>query len=142
MDRHFKYMQRCEELAAMAAAEGESPVGSLIVKDGIILGEAFEESRQQKDITRHAEVLAIMDAIRNHGSCAGATLYSNVEPCALCSYVIRHHRLAEIIFGRHCGELGGTGPRFNLLTADDIAAWGKPPVVTIYPRAPSSLQAE
>ena len=132
MDPHYKYMQRCTELAALAAAEGESPVGSLIVRDGIILGEAYEKSRQLKDITRHAEVLAIMDAIRNHGSCAGATLYSNVEPCALCSYVIRHHRLAEVVFSQYCGELGGTGPRFNLLTAEEITAWGPPPVVTVY----------
>jgi tRNA(adenine34) deaminase len=135
-DPHYKYMQHCGELAAMAAAEGESPVGSLIVKDGLILGEAFEKSRQLKDITRHAEVLAILDAVRNHGSCAGATLYSNVEPCALCSYVIRHHGLAEVVFGESCGELGGTGPHFKLLTEDGIAAWGKPPVVTIYKNLP------
>jgi len=38
MDPHNKYMQRCTELATLAAAEGESPVGSLIVRDGIILG--------------------------------------------------------------------------------------------------------
>ncbi|CAL1517477.1 deaminase [Chitinophaga sp. MM2321] len=133
MDKHHPYMQRCLELAAMAAAAGESPVGSIIVKDGMVLGEAFEKSKQLKDITRHAEVLAIMDALQRHDNCAGATLYSNVEPCILCSYVIRHHKIAEVVFSKHCGELGGTGPRFNLLTAPDIAAWGAAPVVTVYP---------
>ena len=48
-----QYMDRCLELAALAAAEGESPVGSVIVKDGQIIGEAYEKSRQLKDITRH-----------------------------------------------------------------------------------------
>jgi len=130
MNEHAPYMQRCVELAAMAAAEGESPVGSIIVKDGKILGEAYEKSRQLRDITRHAEVLAIMDAIGRHDSCAGATLYSNVEPCILCSYVIRHHRLAAIVFDRACGELGGTGPHGNLLTDNEITVWGPAPVIT------------
>ena len=128
MDHHTPYMQRCLELAAQAAARGESPVGSLVVKDGIVLGEAFEQSRRLKDITRHAEVLAIMDALQKHGSCAGATLYTNVEPCILCSYVIRHHRLAEVVFAKASGELGGTG-QYGILIAADILSWGPPPVV-------------
>jgi tRNA(adenine34) deaminase len=129
MNQPEKYLQRCTELAAMAAAEGESPVGCVIVKDGVILGEAFEKSRQLKDITRHAEVLAVLDTLQRHGSCAGATLYTNVEPCILCSYVIRHHKIAEVVFSKACGELGGTGPLFNLLTTNTITAWGKAPIV-------------
>lgn len=132
MNEHHPYMQRCLELAAMAAAEGESPVGSVLVKDGIVLGEAFERSRQLKDITRHAEVLAIMDAVQKHGSCEGATLYTNVEPCILCSYVIRHHKLACVVLGKLSGELGGAGSRYPILTAGDITAWSNPPAVRIY----------
>jgi tRNA(Arg) A34 adenosine deaminase TadA len=128
-----QYMDRCLELAALAAAEGESPVGSVVVKDGQIIGEAYEKSKQLKDITRHAEVLAVMDAVSNTGSCAGATLYTNVEPCLLCSYVIRHHRIARVVYSRACGELGGTNPQFNILTTGDIKAWGEPPTVTVYP---------
>ena len=128
-----QYMDRCLELAALAAAEGESPVGSVIVKDGQIIGEAYEKSRQLKDITRHAEALAVIDAVKKNGSVAGATLYTNVEPCLLCSYVIRHHRIARVVYSKACGELGGTNPRFNLLTADDIKAWGSAPVVSVYP---------
>ncbi|WP_298740042.1 nucleoside deaminase [uncultured Chitinophaga sp.] len=128
-----QYMDRCLELAAMAAAAGESAVGCVIVKDGQIIGEAYEKSRQLKDITRHAEALAVIDAVQKTGSCAGATLYTNVEPCLLCSYVIRHHRIARVVYGKACGELGGTHPPFNLLTTDDITAWGSAPLVTVYP---------
>ena len=131
-DQHQQYMQRCLELAAKATAEGESAVGSIIVKDGLVLGEGFEKSRQLKDVTRHAEVVAVLDAIKNYGSCAGATLYSNVEPCVLCAYVIRHHQIAAVVFSDFCGELGGTNTRFNILTANDIKAWKKPPVITVY----------
>lgn len=132
MDKHQQYMQRCFELAALAASEGESPVGSVIVKDGHIIGEGYEQSGQFKDITRHAETLAVLDAVKNEGSCAGAVLYSNVEPCLLCSYVIRHYKIAEVVFSKASGELGGTNPRFNLLTTNDISTWGSAPIVTIY----------
>lgn len=129
MNTHKTFLDRCETLAARAAAEGESPVGSVVVRDGEILGEAYEQSRRLKDITRHAETLAILDAVHRHGHCAGATLYTNVEPCILCSYVIRHHRLAKVVFIRASGELGGAGSRYPILTANDIGSWGPPPVV-------------
>ncbi|RPD42258.1 nucleoside deaminase [Chitinophaga barathri] len=131
MSGHHKYMERCLELAAMAKAAGESPVGSVIVKDGLIIGEAIEQSKTLKDITRHAEVMAILDAIGKGYQLAGATLYSNVEPCMLCSYVIRHHRIATVVFSKACGELGGTNPKFNLLTTNELASWGDAPEVIV-----------
>lgn len=132
MEEDQQYMERCLELAAMAASEGESPVGSIIVRDGIVLGEGIEKSKQLKDVTRHAEVMAVLDAVSKHGNCAGATLYTNVEPCMLCSYVIRHHQLARVVFSKLCGELGGTNPQFNLLTTNDISKWGSAPEVIRY----------
>lgn len=131
MEDHQVYLDRCLELAGEAARAGESAVGCVIVKDGVIIGEGMEQSRRQKDITRHAEVVAALDAVHRHGSCAGATLYSNVEPCMLCSYVIRHHRIAHIIFTDYCGQLGGTAMPFNILTTDVINSWGPPPTVSV-----------
>ena len=125
-------MKRCMELATQAASEGESAVGSVIVKNGIIIGEGYEKSKQQKDVTRHAEVVAILDAVTRNGSCAGATLYSNVEPCLLCSYVVRHHKIAEVVFSKYCGELGGTNPKFSILTTSEITTWGEAPAVLTY----------
>ena len=126
-------MRRCFELAKLADQEGESPVGSVVVKDGKIIGEGYEKSRQLKDITRHAEMVAILHALEGTESLAGATLYTNVEPCILCSYVIRHHRIAEVIFVKRSGELGGTSPPFNILTSPQFKSWGKPPIVTVLP---------
>lgn len=125
-------MQRCRELAELAAREKESPVGSVIVKDGIIIGEAYEKSRQLKDITRHAETLAIVDARQRGANLEGATLYTNVEPCILCSYGIRHHRIAEVVFVKYSGELGGTVEPFNVLTTSHFKSWGLPPITTQY----------
>ena len=118
-------------LAARAAAEGESPVGSVLVKDGQIIGEGYEKSRQLKDITRHAEVVAILDAVQNTGDIAGSVLYSNVEPCILCSYAIRHYKIAAVVFVNYSGELGGTRAPFNILTTRELHSWGQPPTITV-----------
>lgn len=130
MENHRPYLERCLELAQEAAQAGESAVGAVIVKDGVIIGEGTEQSRRLKDVTRHAEVVAVLDAVHKHGSCAGATLYSNVEPCILCSYVIRHYKIAQVVFTAYCGELGGTVQPFNILTTAEIKSWSTPPKVT------------
>ena len=133
MEEHSFYLNRCLELAEQAALAGETAVGCVIVKDGHIIGEGREQSRGLKDITRHAEVVAVLDAVHKNGSCAGATLYSNMEPCILCSYVIRHHRIAAVVFSNYCGELGGSVEPFNILTTDAIKSWGEAPVVSVSP---------
>jgi tRNA(Arg) A34 adenosine deaminase TadA len=132
MQAHDRFMHRCAELAALAAAEGESPVGSVVVKNGTVLGEGYEKSRQLKDITRHAEVVAILDAVQKGHDCTGAILYSTTEPCLLCSYVIRHHRIATLVFSSRCGELGGTRPGYGLLQVDTVSSWGAPPAIILY----------
>lgn len=130
-NEHQFYLGRCLELAEAAKAAGESAVGSVIVKDGQIIGEGIEQSRQLKDVTRHAEVMAVLDATFKGHQLTGATLYSNVEPCLLCTYVIRHHRIGRVVFSKACGELGGTNPRFNLLTTNELGPWGDAPEVII-----------
>ena len=131
MSEHQQYLERCMVLAATAAAEGESPVGSVLVKDRKIIGEGYEKSRQLKDITRHAEVVAILDAVQNGCDLSGSVLYSNVEPCILCSYAIRHYKIATVVFVKYSGELGGTRAPFNILTTTELHSWTQPPVVIV-----------
>jgi len=133
MKEHSLYLERCLQLAKISADQGESAVGSVVVLNGKIIGEGSEKSKQLKDVTRHAEVVAILDAIQKHGHCSGATLYSNVEPCILCSFVIRHHQLAKVIFSKPCEQIGGTGPEFNILGTNQISLWAAAPVITIIP---------
>jgi tRNA(adenine34) deaminase len=131
MNEHQQFMERCFALAKEAAAEGESAVGSIVVKDGVVIGEGYEKSRQLKDITRHAEIVAILDAVKNGGDLAGTVLYSNVEPCILCSYAIRHYKIGEVVYASPSGELGGTMAPFNVLTTTALHSWGHPPKVTV-----------
>lgn len=132
MVNHENFMNRCHELAEIAAKEGESAVGSVVVKDGLIIGEGYEKSRQLGDVTRHAEVVAILDALKKDKDLSEAVLYTNIEPCILCSYVIRHHKISEVVFVKYAGELGGTNPPFNLLTSDSFKSWVSPPKVTLF----------
>ena len=129
---HDQYLKECVRLAEVAREHGESGVGAVVVKDGQILGEGTEESRSRNDVTRHAEVVAILDAIAKYGAnaCRGATLYSNVEPCILCSYVIRHYQIGQVFYVNRAGQVGGVHSEFPILTTDKISGWTPAPLVT------------
>ncbi|WP_210521144.1 nucleoside deaminase [Hymenobacter terricola] len=127
------YLQRCRELGAAAARQGESAVGALIVMDGVVIAEGQESSRRAQDITCHAEVVAIRAAClaRHQPKLPGATLYTNHEPCILCAYVIRHTGLARVVIGKLVPYIGGFSSAYPLLTAADIPIWGPPPLIEV-----------
>jgi len=89
------------ELAEEAAAEGEAPVGAVVVASGEIL--AAERNRMQalRDPTAHAEMLAIRAALgkRGSGRLDGCDLYVTLEPCAMCAGAISHTRLRRLYYG-------------------------------------------
>lgn len=125
-------LARCQVLARMAADRGESPVGAVIVAAGAIIGEGIEAARGTRDITAHAEVEAIRAAISTHGpDLSAATLYTTHEPCLLCSYAIRHHRIRRVVYQHAVPHVGGATSSYPILTASDIPIWGPPPVVDV-----------
>ncbi len=132
MSDHF-FMQRCEALAAVAAQRQESPVGSVVVLEGKIIGEGIEAGKAKQDITCHAEVEAIREAVKKHGKdLSAATLYTTHEPCILCSYVIRHHRIGRVVIRQSVAHIGGATSAYPILTATDVSIWGEPPVVEFW----------
>ena len=126
------YMRRCIELGRAASREGESPVGSLILRDGRVIAEASEGTKRDFDVTAHAEVLAIRDATRDTRSTdlSGCTLYTNVEPCVLCSYAIRKTRIGRVVIGVPTGALGGLSSSYPILRDTEIPSFGAPPAIT------------
>lgn len=124
------FMERCEALAAIAAQQQESPVGSVVVLAGQIIGEGIEAGKAKQDITCHAEVEAIREAVKKHGKdLSAATLYTTHEPCILCSYVIRHHRIGRVVIRQAVAHIGGATSVYPILTVTDIPIWGAPPIV-------------
>jgi tRNA(adenine34) deaminase len=119
MSRDVQFMQRALELAARAQAEGEVPVGALIVRDEEIIGEGWNRPIAASDPTAHAEIEALRAAARALKSyrLSGTTLYVTLEPCAMCAAAIVHARVERVVFGAWDSRVGAAGSAFNLLNA-------------------------
>ncbi|HEY1195716.1 nucleoside deaminase [Flavobacterium sp.] len=125
------YMRQCLNLAKDALESGNPPVGALIVLNGKIIGKGTESGKTTGDITNHAEILSIRDAIQNGYSdqLHLAIMYTTHEPCIMCSYMIRHHKIAEIIYGSSVPYVGGFTSKFNILNTEDVPKWGNKPKI-------------
>ena len=111
-----KMMERCIALSRRAAAEGEMPFAALICRGETILAEVTNQARSSADATRHAEMVAVSEAQRvlGHKRLTGCTLYSNVEPCAMCSWPIRETGVSRVVFSIKSPHVGGLS-RWNVL---------------------------
>ena len=94
-------MRRALELAREAAAAGEVPVGAVVVKDGVVLGEGYNLTRTDHDPSAHAEIVAIRRAAKALGDerLTGCDLYVTLEPCPMCAGAISHARIARLYYG-------------------------------------------
>ena len=94
-------MARALELAQLATRTGEVPIGAVVVKDGVILGEAHNSPRELADPTAHAEVLALRRAAEKIGNerLDGCELWVTLEPCAMGAGAIAHARIARLYSG-------------------------------------------
>ena len=117
-----RLMRRCFELARAAAARKELPFGSVIARDGAEISAEANGVRAAGDVTRHAEVCAIVSAQRalRRPSLDGCTLYTNMEPCAFCSYAIRETRIARVVFALASPVMGGAS-RWDVLQDQGLA---------------------
>lgn len=99
MDESF--MRRAIELARRAEAEGEVPVGAVVVLDGEVVGEGWNRPIAACDPTAHAEIQALRSAssLKKNYRLTGATLYVTLEPCDMCVGAMFHARVARCIFG-------------------------------------------
>jgi tRNA(adenine34) deaminase len=131
-DVDVHYMKSCLELARRAGDLGETAIGSLIVRDGDILGEGIESTRKSLDPSAHAEMEAIRVACEAMGSTdlTGCSIYTTVEPCLLCGYAIRATSLTRVVFGSSAGEVGAMTSPHAFLGDDTFKSWGEPPRVT------------
>lgn len=126
---HEQHMRRCIELARIALQRGNTPVGSIIVLEGNIIGEGFETLPASNDILGHAEVIACKDAVARTGSrsLVGTSLYSTAEPCFMCSYVIRECEISQVVYAVDSPGIGGATSNHPILTDETIANWGNAP---------------
>jgi tRNA(adenine34) deaminase len=132
MKTDFDFIKRCGILAEDAAAKGESPVGALITKNGEILCEAIETSKNKNDITCHAEVEAIRLAVKKlqTNDLSACVLYSTHEPCIMCSYAIRFYKIKKVVYQHAVNYLGGVSSSMPLLISKEVPEhWGDAPEI-------------
>lgn len=96
-----RFMQRALMLAAAAAEAGEVPVGAVLVRDGLVVGEGRNQPISSCDPTAHAEIVALRSAAAACGNyrLPGTTLYVTIEPCTMCVGALIHARVARVVFG-------------------------------------------
>lgn len=113
---HEYFMREALSLAREAIADGDVPVGCVIVRDGEIVGRGRNRREADGDATAHAEVEAIRDACARLGSWRlhRCTLYVTLEPCPMCAGAIINSRIEEIRYGARDGKAGCCGSVLNL----------------------------
>ena len=109
------FMDAALELAKEAAAEGEVPVGCVIVKDGQIVGRGRNRREKDKNALAHAEIEAINDACKVLGGWRlwECTLYVTLEPCPMCAGAIVNARIPRVVYGASDAKCGACGPVCN-----------------------------
>jgi len=97
----YKWMQQAMGLAKEAAQASEVPVGAILVRDGLIIGEGSNSPISSFDPTAHAEIKAIRQAAQKEANyrLPGTTLYVTIEPCSMCLGAIVHARISRVVFG-------------------------------------------
>lgn len=112
-----RHIARCLELAAEAAAAGEVPVGAVVVRDGVVVGEGRNRVEERRSPLAHAEMEALHQAIAAIGAkrLPDVVLYCSLEPCFLCAGAILHARVRRVVFGARDPKFGAVRSLATLL---------------------------
>lgn len=113
-------MREALSLAVAAADAGEVPVGAVVVSEGRVVGRGANRQIRDADPTAHAEIVAIRDAARKLGDARlrGATVYSTLEPCAMCAGALVTARVARLVFGSRDLRFGAVRSKFRIADSD------------------------
>lgn len=112
-----EFMELALEEARRAAAEGEVPIGAVVVLEDRVIGRGHNRPIAAMDPTAHAEILALRQAALGTGNyrLPGAVLYATVEPCAMCCGAVLHARLARVVYGAPDPKAGAARTLYRLL---------------------------
>lgn len=88
------------ELAELSKKTGDVPIGAIVVKDNIIIGEGFNTREKDQNILGHAEINAIREASvkLNNWNLSGCDLYVTLKPCEMCMQIIKQSRLNNVFY--------------------------------------------
>ncbi len=114
------YMELALEEAKKAYDNGEVPVGTVIVKDNIVVAKAYNMKEKSNLSIAHAEILAIQKASYKLGDWRlnGSKMYVTLEPCAMCAAAIAQARISELYIGTFNKDMGSCGTVLNIFDYD------------------------
>jgi len=110
-------MRAALDIARLGGSLGEVPVGAAVVVNGVLVSETHNETIAKHDLTQHAELIAIQDAMRKLDTdrLDEATLCVTLEPCAQCAGAIVLARVGRVVFGAYDPKAGMAGSVGDLL---------------------------
>ncbi|NLX35856.1 MAG: nucleoside deaminase [Chloroflexi bacterium] len=114
---HEAWMREALAEARLAQAEGDVPVGAVVVYQGRIIGRGHNRREALADPTAHAEVLALREAAasRQAWRLTGAVLYCTLEPCCMCAGALVNARVDTLVFGVRDAKAGAAGSVYDLV---------------------------
>jgi tRNA(adenine34) deaminase len=125
---HEEAMRIALEEAAIAASNGDVPVGAVILHNGEVIARRHNEREASNDPTAHAEVLALRDASKllNSWRLSECTLVVTLEPCVMCAGATQSARIGRLVYGAANFEAGATASLYNVMS--DPRLGHNPPV--------------
>ena len=116
MQEREKFMTEALKEAHKAFVLDEVPVGAVAVVDGKIVARAHNRRETLNDPTAHAEILCIQKASKKLGGwrLGNVSIYSTLEPCAMCAGALIHARVRELVYGADDPKAGACGSRLDL----------------------------
>lgn len=109
-------MREAIVLAEQARAQGEVPVGAVVVRNGSIIGRGYNRRELDQDPLAHAEILAIRDAVAQLGSwrLIGTTCFVTLEPCPMCAGALVNARVGRVVYGAADPKAGAVQTLFEI----------------------------
>lgn len=122
MDADTAYMALALEEARLAMAEGEVPIGAIVVCDGAIVSRAHNTREMDNDPTGHAELIAIREASQRLGRwrLSDCTVYATLEPCPMCAGAMHQARIERLVYGAPDPKAGAVGTLYDLSNDDRL----------------------
>ena len=117
LEEDEQWMLHAQRLAVKAEAQGEVPVGAVLVKNGEVVGEGWNQPITLSDPTAHAEIMAMRAAgqlLENYRQ-PDTTLYVTLEPCSMCAGAMLHARVGRVVFGAYDPKTGAAGSVYDML---------------------------
>src|SRR5256885_10371494 len=120
LEEHQRWMREALRAAKEAGARGEVPIGTCIISGDQLIAVAGNRTRTDCDPTAHAEIVALREAAAKVGNyrLTNATVYSTIEPCAMCAGALIQARVPLLVYGATDEKAGAVESHFGICSSD------------------------